>query len=107
MREATGRRLTRLLESANELLHVAAVAGPVFSLELVEEICGRELVDEIAETCDAGLVQEDDGRLGRFRFAHALVRQALLDELVTIRRVRLHRTAERLERARRPTPTCN
>ena len=98
VREATGRRLTRLSESANELLHVAAVAGPVFSLELVEEICGRELVDEIAETCDAGLVQEDDGRLGRFRFAHALVRQVLLDELVTIRRVRLHRAiAERLE----------
>lgn len=102
VRETTGRRLSRLSESANELLHVAAVAGPVFPLELIEEICGRELVDEIAEACDAGLVGEDEAPPGRFRFAHALVRQVLLGELVTIRRVRLHRAiAEVLEA--RPT----
>ena len=44
------------------------------------------------------LVVESDEALDRFRFAHALVRQTLLEEVTTSRRVRLHhRVATALE----------
>lgn len=100
VREATGRRLSRLSDAANDALAVAAVAGTTFDLALVEQVQGVELVDPIAEACQAGLVMEEPGTLGRFRFAHALVRQVLLAELVSLKRVRLHRTiAELLETA--------
>ncbi len=98
VREATGRRLSRLTDALNDALAVAAVVGTTFDLALVENVQGKELVDPIAEACQAGLVIEESGSLGRFRFAHAIVRQVLLAELVSLKRVRLHRTiAELLE----------
>ena len=98
VREATGRRLSGLTEAANEALSVAAVTGTTFDLELVEQVQGRELLDEVAEACQAGLLVEE-GVHGRFRFAHALVRQVLLAELVTVKRVRLHRRIAELVEA--------
>jgi tetratricopeptide (TPR) repeat protein len=92
VREATGRRLSRLSEQANEALAVAAVVGATFDLALVEEVRGSELIDPITEAVAAGLVVEEPGSLARFRFAHAIVRQVLLSELVSLKRVRLHRT---------------
>ena len=75
-------------------------SGTTFDLALVEQVDGTDLIDEIAEACQAGLVVEEPGAPGRFRFAHALVRQVLLAELVTVKRVRLHRTiAELLDAA--------
>ncbi len=98
VREATGRRLSQLSDAANDALSVAAVAGTSFDLALVERVCDAELLDEMGEAVQAGLVIEEAGTLGQFRFAHALVRQVLLAELVTLKRVRLHRTiAELLE----------
>jgi DNA-binding SARP family transcriptional activator len=100
VREATGRRLSRLSDATNGALSVAAVVGASFDLALVEQMQGRDLVDEIAEACQAGIVAEEPGSIDRFRFAHALVRQVLLAELVTVKRVRLHKTiAELLEAA--------
>jgi DNA-binding SARP family transcriptional activator/tetratricopeptide (TPR) repeat protein len=100
VREATGRRLSRLSERANEALAVAAVAGTTFDLALVEQVCSADLVDPIAEAVQAGLVVEEPNSFARFRFAHAIVRQVLLAELVSLKRVRLHRAiAELLESA--------
>jgi len=100
VREATGRRLSRLSDAANETLAIAAVVGTTFDLALVEQVRGTDLIDPIAEACRAGLVVEEPGALARFRFAHALVRQVLLAELVTRKRGSLHRTiAELLEAA--------
>ena len=100
VREATGRRLSRLAGSTNRALSVAAVAGTTFDLALVEQVDGNDLLDEIAEACHAGLVVEEPGMAGRFRFAHAIVRQVLLAELVTVKRARLHRQiAELLDAA--------
>ncbi len=96
VREATGRRLSRLSDAANEALAVAAVVGPSFDLALVEALQGVELVDPIAEAVQAGLVLEEPGSLARFRFAHAIVRQVLLAELVSLKRVRLHRAIAEL-----------
>jgi class 3 adenylate cyclase len=100
VREATGRRLSRLSAAANDALAVAAVVGTTFDLALVEQVRGEDLVDPIGEAVQAGLVVEESGSFARFRFAHAIVRQVLLAELVTLKRVRLHRAiAELLETA--------
>ena len=65
-------------------------------MELVEHVVGDDLVDAFDEACKAGIVIEEPG--GRYRFNHALVRQSLLAELPSVRRMRLHhRIAATLE----------
>jgi DNA-binding SARP family transcriptional activator len=100
VKEASGRRLSRLSESTTAALAVAAVVGSSFDLDLVETVQGADLVDEMDDACRAGVVVEEPGRAGAFRFAHALVRQVLLSELVTVRRIRLHRTIAEILEAR-------
>lgn len=96
VREAVSRRLTRLLPETNKALAAAAVVGSRFALELVERVVGDDLVDAFDEACKAGIVIEEPG--GRYRFNHALVRQSLLAELPSVRRMRLHqRIAATLE----------
>ncbi|MEY2471220.1 MAG: hypothetical protein QOK28_549 [Actinomycetota bacterium] len=98
VKEATGRRLARLSDRTNDALSIAAVVGSTFSLDVVEAVHGGDLIDEIDEAHRAGIVVEQPGTPGTFSFAHAIVRQVLLAELVTVRRVRMHRTiAELLE----------
>ncbi len=96
VREAVSRRLSRLAPDANKALSTAAVVGSRFALELVERVVGDDLVDAFDEACKAGIVVEEPG--GRYRFNHALVRQSLLAELPSVRRMRLHqRIATTLE----------
>jgi DNA-binding SARP family transcriptional activator/tetratricopeptide (TPR) repeat protein len=96
VREAVDRRLSHLSELANEALLVGAVAGSQFSLRLIEQVLGTDLVEGIDEARRAGLVVEENG--DQFRFYHALVRQSLLAECVSVKRVRLHqRIAAALE----------
>jgi len=66
------------------------VVGSRFSLELVERVVGVDLIDAFDEACKAGIVIEEPG--GRYRFNHALVRQSLLAELASVRRMRLHQS---------------
>ena len=101
VREAVSRRLSRLPAETNKALAAAAVVGSRFALELVERVVGDDLVDAFDEASKAGIVIEEPG--GRYRFNHAIVRQSLLAELASVRRMRLHqRIATTLEsRARR------
>lgn len=96
VREAVSRRLSRLRAETNKALAAAAVVGSHFALELVERVVDQDLVDAFDEACKAGIVIEEPG--GRYRFNHALVRQSLLAELASVRRMRLHqRIATTLE----------
>ncbi len=98
VREAVSRRLSRLPAETNKALAAAAVVGSRFALELVEQVVGQDLVDAFDEACKAGIVIEEPG--GRYRFNHAIVRQSLLAELASVRRMRLHqRIAMTLENA--------
>ncbi|WP_267887329.1 BTAD domain-containing putative transcriptional regulator [Mycolicibacterium brisbanense] len=98
VREAVSRRLSRLSAGTNQALSAAAVVGSRFAVDLVEQVVGRELVDAFDEACAAGIVIEEPG--GRYRFNHAIVRQSLLAELASVRRMRLHqRIATTLENA--------
>lgn len=88
VREAVSRRLSRLQPETNKALAAAAVVGSRFAIDLVERVMDQDLVDAFDEACKAGIVIEEQG--GRYRFNHALVRQALLAELPSVRRMRLH-----------------
>lgn len=94
VRDVVGRRLSRLPAPANEVLRTAAVIGRDFDLDLVTSVTGisePETVEHLEAALRARLVHEA-GVVGSFSFSHALVRQTLLEELSTTRRVRLHRT---------------
>lgn len=88
VREAVSRRLSRLSVETNKALGAAAVVGSRFAVDLVERVMDQDLVDPLDEACKAGIVIEEPG--GLYRFNHALVRQSLLAELASVRRMRLH-----------------
>nr|WP_237162457.1 BTAD domain-containing putative transcriptional regulator [Mycolicibacterium fortuitum] len=96
VREAVSRRLSRLPVETNKALAAAAVVGSQFALDLVEHVVGEDLVDAFDEARQAGILIEEPG--GLYRFNHAIVRQSLLAELASVRRMRLHqRIATALE----------
>ena len=93
VKEVIGRRLSRLRESTNRVLGVAAVAGRSFSLPLlerVEPLRGDNILESVEEAAAAQLVREEPGRPGDYSFAHPLIHETLYDELSSARRARLH-----------------
>jgi DNA-binding SARP family transcriptional activator len=108
VRDVLRRRLARLPDQTRTVLLLAAVAGAEFDLDLVEAVAGigeDEAVDALELALLSGLVVEDPERVGRFRFAHALVREAIYGEIARVRRARLHaRVAQALLRRGTPEP---
>jgi len=95
VRDVVGRRLSALGEETNDLLRAASVLGAEFDLAVLSRVMGRPadaLVDLLVEPCQRRLVLET-GDIDRYRFAHALIRQTLSEELPAGRRARLHRAA--------------
>jgi tetratricopeptide (TPR) repeat protein len=99
VREVVGKRLARLSGEVNRILRTAAVVGVEFEPELVRAAGGfdeEELISALEEATGARLVIESAN--GRYRFAHALVRDTLYNGLSAMRRVALHRrVAEGIE----------
>ena len=104
VRDVVGRRLSRLSQSANDLLTVAAVVGRDFDLASVIAAGGfdrDDALDGLDAAIGSGLVTEVTNSAGHFSFSHALVRQTLLEEVSGARRARLHwRVGEALAAAR-------
>lgn len=88
-----GRRPSRLSDSCNQLLAIAAVIGREFDADILERMSGQaaDAVDEaLAEAVAAAVATELPGVAARYRFSHALIRETLAHELPTRRRLRLH-----------------
>src|SRR4051794_4024068 len=98
VRDAVLLRAARLPENARAAADVAAVAGERFDLGAVAEIAGQ---DGLLELVEAGLVEETGD--GRAAFPHALVRDALYEDVAWLRRRALHEQLA-AELARRDAP---
>ena len=85
-------RVTRLTPEAAETLRRASVLGESFDLAVLERFDGADRVlDALDEAAAAGLLE--DGAGGRYRFAHALTRDAVYGGIGAGRRSDLHRRA--------------
>jgi tetratricopeptide (TPR) repeat protein len=106
VRLAIQARMGRLPDRVRQVLHMAAILGRQFSVDVVVEAMGRAGVDEEAviealETAArAQLIEEvGGGRELFFAFVHALTATTLAEGVPTLRRRRLHRqAAEAVER---------
>jgi predicted ATPase len=102
LRLLIGRRLALVSKEAMRILGTAAVIGRSFNFGLLERATHVEpdaLVNSLEEAEKAGLISS---RLeypeARFKFAHELIRRAVLDDLSVARRQRVHLTvAEAME----------
>jgi DNA-binding CsgD family transcriptional regulator len=96
LRDVVGKRLNRLSERTNEVLHIAAVIGREFRLDVLRRVSGMtdDAILESLEEAHARAIIEASGGYGalaRFRFTHAYFRQTLYDEIFGPRRIRWHR----------------
>ena len=101
IREVIDRRLAHLGKEPARVLQVASVMGVNFRLDVLErlpDLIGDDVVLALEQAAAAGLLVEVSGMVGRWRFPHALVRDALYHGISSVRRARLHRSiAEALE----------
>ncbi len=93
VRDVVRRRLARLPRATYDLLALGAVLGRDFDLgplSAAATLSEAETLDRIGPAIGAGLVREVGDSVGRFRFSHALVRDAIYGELTVLLRSTLH-----------------
>jgi len=101
VRDVVRRRTALLPEHTVRLLQVAAVLGRDVDLDLLVRASGED-VDGVLDGIDPAVVHRLLGPLpdrpGTFRFAHALVREVVADDVSSLRRARIHlRVADAIE----------
>ncbi len=85
-------RVARLSPEGADALRRASVLGESFDLAVLERFGDQEgVLDALDEAAAAGLLE--DGAGGRYRFAHALTRDAVYGGIGASRRADLHRRA--------------
>jgi DNA-binding CsgD family transcriptional regulator len=93
VQHAVVRRMEHLSPEAREVLRIAAVAGQRFSFSVVMEVAAvteQAMIRIVRELVAAYLVLEESAE--RFRFRHALTRQAVYQDLLERERRWMHRT---------------
>jgi DNA-binding CsgD family transcriptional regulator len=100
LRDAVGKRLSRLTDTTNRVLSVAAVVGCEFQLDVLRRVLGasdEELEAALEEALAAAIIEERSvvGATITYHFGHAFFRQTLYDEIVAPRRIRLHQLVAR------------
>jgi DNA-binding CsgD family transcriptional regulator len=108
VRAVVAERLGRLSDDCQRVLEVAAVVGRDFGLRVLQPASGPDsgrLLELLEEAEAARVVTAVPGALGRWRFAHTLVREVVYEGLPAARRVRLHGlVGETLEAAHAADP---
>ena len=101
VRDVIGKRLNRLSLAAGRLLSTAACIGRTFDLDLLARLEADKSEDEVLQALEEALAAhliEPVPETQQFRFGHALIRETLYDEMLGLRRSRLHlRIGEMLE----------
>ena len=90
------RRIGRLGGDVARVIATASVLGQQFELEILARLCGDDhdaLLDALERAARAQLVHEAAGEIGRYAFAHALIRDVAYQSLSGARRARLHQRA--------------
>ncbi len=98
VRDTILHRLERLDRQAVAVLSAASVMGrsiDVKSLAAVAGVDEEAVLSALEASISAQLLEEEDRTSGRYRFRHALTREAIYEDLVVPRRQQLHgRVAE-------------
>lgn len=101
VRDVIGKRLNRLSVSAGRLLSTAACIGRNFDLDVLARLEADKSEDDVLLALEEALAVhliEPVPQTQQFRFSHALIRETLYDEMLGLRRARLHlRIGEMLE----------
>src|SRR5207249_4287744 len=109
VREAIRRRLAPLPAPCRDALTLASVVGREFGLGAVQHACGLgadALLDGLGPALGREILVRDPRTAGRYRFAHALIRETIYEELGAAERARLHgRIGEVLETLHQRDPT--
>ncbi len=90
------RRIGRLGGDVTRVIATASVLGQQFELDILVRLCGDDhdaLLDALERAARAELVHEVAGEIGRYAFAHALIRDVAYQSLSGARRARLHQRA--------------
>ena len=93
VKDAIGRRLSRLSVETNKVLGIASVIGLEFDLKLLNQVAEMPeatILDALDEAKSAALVAETAGNAGCYAFTHILMRATLYDALNATRRARMH-----------------
>src|SRR5437870_4011242 len=109
VREAIRRRLAPLPVPCRDALTLASVVGREFGLGAVQHACGLgadALLDVLGPALGREILVRDPRRAGRYRFAHALIRETIYEDLGAVERARLHgRIGDVLEALHEMDPT--
>jgi DNA-binding SARP family transcriptional activator len=101
VRDVIRHRLDGLPAESTSVLARAAVIGEEFDLELlapISELSADRTLELVEVALRKRIAAESPGRIGGYRFSHALIRETLYAELSAVRRARLHcRVANVLE----------
>lgn len=110
VREVIGKRLNRLSLATCGILSIASCIGRTFDLDLLAHLAVDKSEEELLAALEEALavrLVEQVPQANQFRFSHALIRECIYEEILGLRRARLHlRIGELLEqRAGRDDPT--
>ncbi len=101
VREVIGKRLNRLSPTTSRLLAKAACIGRRFDTAILARLESDRSEDDVLVALEEALAShliEAVPQSQHFRFSHALIRETLYDEMLALRRARLHlRIGELLE----------
>jgi DNA-binding SARP family transcriptional activator len=96
VQDLVAQRLPGLGPTTTTVLEAAAIVGKELDWEVLPGMTGStedEVVDALDRAVAVGILVEVRGTVGRYAFAHDLVRQALYEGLGAARRSALHRRA--------------
>src|SRR3989441_8413164 len=109
VREAIRRRLAPLPAPCRDALTLASVVGREFGLGALQRACGLgadALLEVLRPALGREILVRDPRTAGRYRFAHALIRETIYEELGAAERARLHgRIGDVLEALHQMDPT--